>query len=117
MARGQIPVNQVGPNDNGFHWIEIPGLRVYSCYWTPNCSIAEFEDFVLRLEQSVRSSALPCVVAGDFKAKSRHWGSLREDRRGTILADMMSALDLYVCNSGALRRSYEGSRSRISISP
>lgn len=100
VVRGQIPINQFGPHESGFRWTEAPGLRVYSCYWSPNCSIAEFEYFILRLERSIRTSALPCVVAGDFNAKSRLWGSPTEDKRGVILADMMSALDLYACNSG-----------------
>jgi len=100
VVRGNIPINQTGPQESGFRWTEVPGLRVYSCYWSPNCSIAEYEDFILRLERSVRTSALPCVVAGDFNAKSRLWGSPTEDKRGAILADLMSALDLHACNSG-----------------
>lgn len=100
FARSHMPIDQVGPQESGFRWIEVPGLRVYSCYWSPNCCITDFENFILRLERSVRTSALPCVVAGDFNAKSRLWGSPTEDRRGAILSDLMSALDLSACNTG-----------------
>lgn len=100
LVRSQIPINLVGPQENGFRWIEVPGLRVYSCYWSPNCRISDYEDFVLRLERSIRASVLPCVVAGDFNAKSRIWGSPTEDQRGTILSDLVAALDLTTCNNG-----------------
>lgn len=95
-----VPVNHVGPQENGFRWIEIPGLRIYSCYWSPNCTIAEYTDFLLRLEMSIRNSSIPVLVAGDFNAKSGEWGSLRDDARGLLLADMIAALDLLVCNNG-----------------
>ncbi|KAL4082648.1 hypothetical protein QTP88_029709 [Uroleucon formosanum] len=84
----------------GFRWVEVQGLRVYSCYWSPNCSIDEYKDFLLRLELSIRNSLIPVVVAGDFNAKSRAWGSPREDPRGTLLADMLASLDAAVCNNG-----------------
>lgn len=78
MVKNHMPINVVGPLASGFRWIEV--LRVYSCYLSPNCSINDFEDFILCLERSVRASALLCVVAGDFNAKSRLWGSPTEDK-------------------------------------
>lgn len=99
-ALGATPVDRWGPVARGFRWVESSGFRLYSCYWTPNCHIAEFNDFLLRLEISVRTSTLPTIVAGDFNAKSRIWGSDRDDPRGTLLADLMSALDMAVCNAG-----------------
>jgi len=63
--------------------------------------LAEFKDFLLRLERSIRTSSLSVIAAGDFNAKSRTWGSPREDERGTLLADLMSALDMQACNMGS----------------
>ncbi|XP_008190142.1 uncharacterized protein LOC103311988 [Acyrthosiphon pisum] len=97
----QLPRNRVGPSVPGFRWVEFPGIRLCSCYWSPNSIIAEFTDFLLRLEIIIRSSpTLAVVCAGDFNAKSREWGSPREDRRGTLLADFISALDATICNDG-----------------
>lgn len=59
-----VPQNKADPTENGFRWVEIPGKRIYSCYWTPICPIAEYSDFLQRLELSIRSSALPVVVVG-----------------------------------------------------
>lgn len=72
-----------------------------SVYIVATVHRTDYEDFILRLELSIRASTLPCVVAGDFNAKSQFWGSPKEDVRGTILVDMMSALDLHVCNDGS----------------
>jgi len=96
----KIPVNTIGPSELGFRWVEFPEFRLYSCYCTPNCSIADYKDFLLRLERSIRSSNIPAVAAGDFNAKSKTWGSPIEDARGTLLAELMSALDMSACNDG-----------------
>lgn len=95
-----MAINAVGPSEQSFQWIDLPGLRVYSYYWTPNCNLVDFRGFLLQLELNIRSSTLPVIVAGDFNAKSRMWGSPIEDDKGILLADMVSALDLLVCNDG-----------------
>ncbi|KAE9528675.1 hypothetical protein AGLY_012250 [Aphis glycines] len=59
-----------------------------------------FSDFLLQLERSVRTSPVPVVIAGDFNAKSRTWRNPRDDGRGTLLADLVAALDATVCNDG-----------------
>lgn len=40
-------------------------------------------------------------MAGDYNAKSHLWGSPIEDARGTLLADLTAALDMFACNAGA----------------
>jgi len=113
---GNLPVNRVGPMHQGFRWVEVQGLRVYSCYWSPNCSINEYKDFLLQLELSIRNSLIPVVVAGDFNAKSRAWGSPREDPRGSLLADLLASLDAAVCNNGQSPTFVRGqSQSHIDI--
>lgn len=97
---GNVSINQVGPVVRGFRWVEFPGFRLYSCYWTPNCALAEYVDFLRRLEISIRTSSAPVIVAGDFNAKSSAWGSPRDDIRGSHLVDIISALDASVCNEG-----------------
>lgn len=93
-------VQIVGSPQQGFRWIQMRGLRIYSCYCSPNVALSVFEDFLNALEVSVRSSPVPVVITGDFNAKSREWGSLREDNRGKTLADLSASLGLTVCNQG-----------------
>lgn len=81
VAISRIPINKVGPLDLGFRWVGFPGFRIYSCYCSPNCSIAEFRDFLFRLETSIRSSSTLTNAAGDFNTKSKKWGSPIENRR------------------------------------
>jgi len=77
----------------------------YSCYWTPNCSIQEFDTFLVGLEASIRykvDAATDIIVAGNFNAHSAEWGSSSEDVRGSILSGFTSALNLMVCNVGTV---------------
>lgn len=90
---------RVVPQNGVSDWLSFQ-VRLYSCYWTPNFTTADFEDFLLRLENSIRASHLPITLAGDFNSKSRAWSSQREDTRGTLLANLMATFDLSVCNEG-----------------
>lgn len=66
-----LPVDQTdsGAND-GFVWVTVGDIRIYSCYWSPNTSLAEYEDFVRRLKAIIRASPVDVVVGGDFNAKN-----------------------------------------------
>lgn len=100
VAMGNLQVDKIGPRLQGFRWIEANQIRFYSCYCSPNIALTEFDDFLERLETSIRESDLPAVVAGDFNSKSGTWGSPIEDARGHRLADLMESLDLIACNQG-----------------
>lgn len=89
VAMGSLQVDRIGPSLQGFRWIEANRIRLYSCYCSPNVTLTEFEDFLGRLETSIRESDFPAVVAGDFNSKSGTWGSPIEDARGNRLADLM----------------------------
>ncbi|KAL4089758.1 hypothetical protein QTP88_024729 [Uroleucon formosanum] len=47
------PIEDRG-SETGFAWIKLGSLVIYSCYYTPNCSVAEFEEYLSRLEDSIR---------------------------------------------------------------
>lgn len=100
VVTGDVSVQRAGPQEAGFRWVEIDGLRVYSVYWPPSSSsnIEEFKDFLTRLEDSIRDSDLPVIAAGDFNSKSGSWGSPTEDARGALLADLMASIDMTTCN-------------------
>jgi len=89
-----------GLGESGFRWISITGMRIYSCYWSPNTSLADFMDFLLRLERSIRSTTEDILLAGDFNAKHSEWGCPNNDRRGEALADLINTAGLVVCNKG-----------------
>lgn len=62
-------ITDQGRSESGFRWISTAGIRIYSCYWSPNTHINDFFDFLYRLERSIRSSPEDILLAGDFNAK------------------------------------------------
>lgn len=84
----------------GWTWVELERYRFYSCYFSPNSPIATFVNDLRRLEDDVKSSNLPVILAGDFNAKAPEWGSQTTDRRGTLLSEMASHLHLHAANQG-----------------
>jgi len=103
VMRDSLALDLIGPStDNGFRWVETMGIRIYSCYWSPNSTINEFADYIDRLQSSVRTSSVPVIVAGDFNSHSPEWGNPDENQRGSLLADTIYSLNLYVCNRGNL---------------
>ena len=44
--------------DAGFVWVEVAGVRVYSCYFSPNDLFEIFETQILLLEESLREGGL-----------------------------------------------------------
>ncbi|KAL4090583.1 hypothetical protein QTP88_025387 [Uroleucon formosanum] len=86
----------------GFAWIKLGSLVIYSCYYTPNCSVAEFEEYLGRLEDSIRVHRdCQVVVGGGLNAHSATWGCPRDDARGLLLVDFVISLDLMSCNIGS----------------
>lgn len=91
-------ITNLGLGESGFRWISITGMRIYSCYWSPNTSIADFMDFLHRLERSIRSTTEDILLAG----KHSDWGCPNNDKRGEALADLINAAGLVVCNKDKL---------------
>jgi len=61
----------------------------------------EFEYFLSDLDQSLRVySRLGLILAGDFNSKNNIWGSRFTDRRGMLLADLITSHDFHVANVG-----------------
>lgn len=68
------PMDDVGgATEDGFVWVTVEGTRIYSCYWSPNSTLHEYEDFICRLEASIRSAHARVIVVGDFNAKHPCW--------------------------------------------
>jgi len=78
--------------------VAVHGLKLYTCYWSPNSTIQDYKDFLSRLERSIKSEAREVLLTGDFNAKHVDWDCLSSDQRGEILMDMVNSARLVVCN-------------------
>lgn len=101
VTNDNLAIDEIGPQEMGFRWIKIGGKRLYSCYCSPNTVVAEYTDFIQRLEDSIKASDVPIVVTGDFNAHSPYWKSPKEYDRGGLLIDLIAANNLCVCNIGS----------------
>lgn len=95
-----IAIDEEVTSDPGFKWIEAGGNRFYACYWSPNTTTAEYENFVMRLETSARTATGEVLMAGDFNAQHQDWGSTINNVKGEILSEMTHAIGLIACNVG-----------------
>ena len=86
--------------DAGFVWVEVAGVRVYSCYFSPNDPFEIFETQILLLEESLREVRGRSIITGDFNSKSPEWGEARLDRRGILVGEMAARNDLILLNRG-----------------
>ena len=83
-----------------FFWVEVAGLRVYRCYFSPSDLFEIFETQILPLEESLRESSGWSLIAGDFNSKSPEWGEARLDRRGILVGEIVARNDLIILNRG-----------------
>lgn len=95
-----ITPEEIGNPGRGYVWVRIRGIRIYSCYISPNISIDDYRDYLERLEDSIRATPGAVILAGDFNAKHAKWGSAVSDPRGNELAFLAASLNLNVCNVG-----------------
>ncbi|XP_077287362.1 uncharacterized protein LOC143912067 [Arctopsyche grandis] len=105
--------NAVSIGVQGWTWVEMRGVRFYSCYFSPSATVEEFKRDLVCLEDDVRTSTLPVVVAGDFNSKAPEWGSQKTDRRGILLSEMASHLHLHAANVGSAYTFVRGSTGSV----
>ena len=77
----------------GFVWVEVAGVRVYSCYFSPNDPFKIFETQILLLKESLREASGRSHVSGDFNSKSPECGKALIDRRGILVGEMVARND------------------------
>ncbi|XP_060881175.1 uncharacterized protein LOC132952769 [Metopolophium dirhodum] len=103
VFRSGLTLGDVQTGD-GFVAATVGGaVRAFSCYASPALSAAEFQQFLGRLEASVRSHhgvGLDLIVGGDFNARSASWGDRLTEARGDDLAAFAGSLGLIVLNRG-----------------
>lgn len=80
----------------------VQGIAVFGVYFSPNRSLADFEQMLTELGALVvQVSPAPVLVAGDFNAKSTAWGSPVRNVRGDALVEWAISLGLTVLNTGS----------------
>lgn len=62
---------------------------LYSCYWSSNLSFVDYQDFLFRLESSVRNVSGEIMVVGNFNAHHADWGARTICRVGDTLSDFI----------------------------
>lgn len=99
VNRSKVPVEASGAGA-GYVWMRSRGVTYFSCYFTPNEPIADYEEKLNHLEDELRRLNGKLLVAGDFNARGTEWGMPIPDSRGRRLADMQARLGLIVMNQG-----------------
>lgn len=51
----RIRLDNEGIGEAGFRWVSVHGIRLFSCYRSPNSTFPDYLDFLNRLERSIRS--------------------------------------------------------------
>lgn len=112
LLNGVAP-EEVGVLGQGYAWIRVKGIRIYSCFVSPNIHITDFEKYLSDLDRSIRSTDGEIIIARDFNAKHSDWDPEHNDRRGELLSSWLAALGLFVCNRGIVPTFQRGSSASI----
>lgn len=97
------PIMTVLKRDSGYVAVQWGEFVVVSVYFSPNKTVAEFEEFLDRLGTLIaRTMPNPVLVAGDFNAKSSAWGSPVTDMRGRVLQEWVVETGLSIVNQGSV---------------
>lgn len=87
--------------EEGFVAVKINRIIVISCYFSPNDNVEKFKIQLQDLNNFILLHKNEHILlSGDFNANLTLWGSNRNNRRGYILLDIMSVLDMRLINSG-----------------
>ena len=111
----QKNVTKYNTNGKYFVCVEMKGVRYYSCYFSPNHKIEEFEKELSDLENDIRSCDKEIIITGDFNSKSPVWFEHRLDKRGEMTSELISRRRLVVINQGRRHTCTDGSGSIIDL--
>ncbi|XP_068989238.1 uncharacterized protein [Neodiprion pinetum] len=89
----------------GYTTTRIGNVVVTSCYFSPNKTDEEFQEYLDGLVEAVlnkpkEKGVIGIIVAEDLNAWSTVWESARTDTRGQAVEVMAAQADLMVCNQG-----------------
>lgn len=73
----------------------------FSCYVSSNIPLKDFEIFLKELSVNFETYGKNrTIIAGDFNAKNKLWGSRINDKRGELLIEWIAQHNLSVINEG-----------------
>lgn len=98
---GKVPVLD-SATGNGFVWVRSRGFTFFSCYLTPNQSIADYRQMVDSLEDEIMNITGGVIVCGDFNARAVEWGLPQTNTRGRYVLEMAARLGLHILNTGGV---------------
>lgn len=108
-----------GGSDAGFVHLKCNMVTIFSCYFTPNESIDQFQQKLDILEDTILRTEGAVIVAGDFNARAVEWGMPSINSRGNKILEMAARLGLNVMNEGDTRTfrrpGYNGSIPDITL--
>lgn len=86
---------------NGWVCVELPKVVAYSCYFSPNKTLEEFENYLHRLGANIKlHGKKQILLGGDLNAKATIFGSPVVNDKGRILEEWIESLELVVLNQG-----------------
>lgn len=86
----------------GYVMIQWGPIIVASVYLSPSLDRADYGRRICALERQIaKRHPAPIIVAGDFNAKSRFWGSPRDDWRGGEILEWAATCGLALINTGS----------------
>jgi endonuclease/exonuclease/phosphatase family metal-dependent hydrolase len=102
QAEGASPFRKV-TKGRGCVLVVLADVAVVGVYFSPNKSVMEFEQFLAEVGALVTEAhPTPVVVAGDFNAKSRLWGSPTSDVRGEMVEEWAVSTGVVLLNKGSI---------------
>ncbi|XP_061704168.1 uncharacterized protein LOC133515612, partial [Cydia pomonella] len=100
-SAGPLPLHRV-EKGHGYVAAWIGDTMVVGAYFSPNRSLAEFEQFLVEVGSVIgRNRPGKLLVAGDLNAKSKSWGSPATDVFGAELEEWATSTGLIVLNRGS----------------
>lgn len=96
---GTIAYQNMDTSFTGFVRAELNGVNFYSCYAPPSWTHAEFQNMLDELAADARTRSA-VVIAGDFNAWAKEWGSRVTNGRGRSLLETFATLDVELLNDG-----------------
>jgi len=87
----------------GYVAVQWGRIVAFSVYLSPALDVAQFARRLDRMGEYANRLLLlpsPVLIAGNFNAKSRLWGSPRTDGKGNVLTEWAAELGLSILNSG-----------------
>lgn len=79
----------------------VDDIALISCYAPPSLEITEFLEMLDEIEElMLKANNKNIIVAGDFNARSPLWVLGKHNRKGTLLEEWTSQMDLRLANEG-----------------